>query len=131
MSATQSLFDAGFTKAAVDVAKAGYAQAAAGYRQAVLVAFQDVQDNLSTQAALQSAAASLAHATQSAQHALSLSEARYAGGAANLLELLQSEQALLQYQRQAVQNHGQQLLTSVQLIKALGGGWKPDAASAP
>ena len=124
VSATQTLFDAGHTRAAVDAAKAGYEQAAANYRQTVLIAFQDVQDSLTTEASLQSSARSLEHASDSAAHALSLSQARYQGGAANLLELLVAEQTQLGYQRQAVQNRGQQLLASVQLVKALGGGWQ-------
>jgi len=129
VGATQTLFDAGYTSAAVNAAKASYAQATANYRQAVLVAFQDVQDRLSTQAALQSAAASLNRAVQSSAHAQSLSEVRYQAGAANVLERLQAEQTLLGFERQRVQNQGQQLLTTVQLIKAMGGGWKPEATA--
>ena len=126
VGATQTLFDAGYTKAAVKAAEANYAQAGANYRQAVLVAFQEVQDSLSTQAALQSAATSLRRAMDSAAHAQSLSVARYEAGATNVLERLQAEQTLLGFQRQWVQNQVQQLLAAVQLIKAMGGGWTPE-----
>jgi NodT family efflux transporter outer membrane factor (OMF) lipoprotein len=135
MAATQTLFDGGRINAAVAGAQGAYQQTAANYRQTVLVAFQEVQDSLSTQAALKQAEASLNTASNSAKRVLSLSEARYQAGAASLLEVVLSEQTLLNYQRQAVQNRGQQLLTSVQMVKALGGGWhapgSSDAPSAP
>ena len=128
VGATQSLFDAGYTRAAVDTAQAAYAQAAANYRQAVLVAFQDVQDSLSSQAALQAEAKSLEQASRSAAQAQSLAEKLYHGGATSQQDYLLAQQSRLDYQRLLVQNQGQQLLNSVQLIKALGGGWQPQAA---
>ena len=128
VGATQSLFDAGYTRAAVDTAQAAYAQAAANYRQAVLVAFQDVQDSLSSQAALQAEAKSLEQASRSAAQAQSLAEKLYQGGATSQQDYLLAQQSRLDYQRLLVQNQGQQLLNSVQLIKALGGGWQPQAA---
>lgn len=124
LSATQTLFDGGRTTAAVNVAKAGYQQASASYRQTVLQAFQEVQDSLTTQAALREAQRSLQQAVKSAGKVLELSQARYRAGASSLLEVVLAQQTLLGYQRQQVQNQSQQLLTSVQLIKALGGGWK-------
>jgi outer membrane protein, multidrug efflux system len=46
------------------------------------------------------------------------------------LDVITAEQSLLADQRQAVQIHGQQFLTAVYLIKALGGGWAVAPATA-
>ena len=123
-NATQTLFDAGRTDASVAAAKASFVQAEANYRQTVLNAFQEVQDSLSTRATLAQAASDLDRAARSSAQALEITEVRYHGGAANRLELVLAQQNLLAYQRQQVQNQGQQLLAAVQLVKALGGGWQ-------
>ena len=132
LSATQTLFDAGRTEAGVKTAEAGYQQAVASYRQTVLTAFQEVQDGLSTRAALDRAARALEAGVQSAGTTYELTQVRYQAGAANRLELVLAQQNWLAYRRQALQNQGQQWLNTVQLIKALGGGWqagKPLASS--
>ena len=123
-NATQTLFDAGRTDASVAAAKASFVQAEANYRQTVLNAFQEVQDSLSTRATMAQAASDLDRAARSSAQALEITEVRYHGGAANRLELVLAQQNLLAYQRQQVQNQGQQLLAAVQLVKALGGGWQ-------
>ena len=113
-------------------AEAGYQQAVASYRQTVLTAFQEVQDGLSTRAALDRAARALEAGVQSAGTTYELTQVRYQAGAANRLELVLAQQNWLAYRRQALQNQGQQWLNTVQLIKALGGGWqagKPLASS--
>jgi outer membrane protein TolC len=61
---------------------------------------------------------------------LDLANDRYTGGLDTYLDVITAQQALLTNQRQAVQIHGQQILTSVYLIKALGGGWQGNALQA-
>lgn len=123
VSATQTLFDAGRTRAGVAFSEAGYQQTVASYRQTVLVAMQEVQDGLNGTVTLADAHTSAKRAADSAGAALSLSVDRYKLGAANHLEVVVAEQGYLNYQRQVVQLHGQQLLNAVRLVKALGGGW--------
>ena len=55
--------------------------------------------------------------------AFELTQARYERGAASHLEVLTNEQIWLGYERQLLQNQGQQLVNTVQLVKVLGGGW--------
>ncbi len=129
ISATQTLFDAGRTEAGVNTAKAANTQAVAAYKQTVLNAFEEVENTLSTQKALEQASKSLAVAVKSSKNALSLSEVRYETGAANHMEFLLAQQTYLGYARQDVQNKGQQLLNSVLIVKAMGGGWTGDAPS--
>ena len=123
VSATQTLYDAGRTEAGVNAAKAANTQAVAVYKQTVLNAFEEVENSLSTQKALLEASKSLGVAVRSSKTALSLSQARYEGGASSQLEFLLAQQSYLGYARQDVQNKGQQLLNTVVLVKAMGGGW--------
>ena len=123
LTATQTLYDAGRTEAGVNAAKAANTQAVAAYKQTVLNAFEEVENTLFTQKALEQASASLSAAVKSSKHALSLSEARYETGAASHMEFLLAQQSYLGYARQDVQNKGQQLLNSVLIVKAMGGGW--------
>jgi multidrug efflux system outer membrane protein len=114
-------------KAQVEFAKAGYAGAIANYRGTVLTAFQEVEDNLAGLTVLDQAAKSQALAVEDAQKALTIANNRYVGGLVNYLDVVTAQQALLTNERLASEIEGQRLVTSVLLIKALGGGW--DAAS--
>ncbi|KAH1281051.1 hypothetical protein KXX11_004382, partial [Aspergillus fumigatus] len=91
----------------------------------------EVQDGLSTGDALRQAAGALQAGVQSADQAEALTRLRYQAGAGNRLELAQSQLNRLAYQRQVLQNQGQQLLNAVQLVKALGGGWHTAPTSTP
>ena len=123
VSATQVLFDAGRTQANVAFANAGYEATVANYRRVVLTAMQEVEDGISSLAALQSAYAQSRVAITSAQRVLELATSRYEGGVATSLDVITAQQSLLNSERQAAQLRGQQLLTSVFLVKALGGDW--------
>jgi multidrug efflux system outer membrane protein len=124
---TEAIFTGGRRKAQVDFAQSAYGTSVANYRQTVLNAFQDVEDNLSGLSVLAQAAATQQQAVEAAQRALKIATDRYTGGLVTYLDVITAEQSLLDNQRLAVQLLGQQLVTSVGLIKALGGGW--DAAS--
>ena len=63
----------------------------------------------------------------SSRRSLELSNNRYVGGVATYLDVVTAQVALLNNQRLATQLLGQQMVTSVFLVKALGGGW--DASS--
>ena len=60
---------------------------------------------------------------------LEMAASRYEGGAANFLDVITAQQALLNIERQAAQLRGQRLLVSVFLVKALGGDWCGSEAS--
>jgi NodT family efflux transporter outer membrane factor (OMF) lipoprotein len=128
LSATQVLFDGGRIQAGVDFASAGYAAATANYRRAVLGAMQEVQDGISGLQSLDSAAAQAERAVTSARRVFEMSTARYEGGATAYLDVILAQQALLASERQAAQVAGQRLLTSVFLVKALGGDWERGGA---
>jgi len=118
------IFDAGRAAAGVDAARAAYDATVANYRRVVLVAMQEVQDGITGLAALERAAAQAGVAIGSARRVLELATSRYEGGVATALEVISAQQGLLANERLAAQLQGQQLLTTVFLVKALGGDWQ-------
>jgi len=124
VSATQPLFDAGRISATVDFSRAGYRAAVAQYRETVLTAMQEVEDGMTGIGNLERAAAESGAAVTSAQRVVDLANDRYTGGLATYLDVVTAQQALLTNERQQVQISGQQMLTAVFLVKALGGVWE-------
>lgn len=123
LTATETLFDAGKTRARVRIATADYSAAVANYRETVLVAMEEVQNGIVGLESLRRAAVQADAGVDSAQRALDIANDRYAGGVATYLDVITAQQTLLADQRQAAQIRGQQFLTAVYLVKALGGGW--------
>jgi NodT family efflux transporter outer membrane factor (OMF) lipoprotein len=123
LSATQTLFDAGKTRANVRIAAADYDAAVATYRQTVLTAMEEVENGITGLASLGRAVTRADASVKSAEDAFDIATTRYKGGVDTYLEMITAQQALLSNQRQAVQVHGQQFATAVYLVKALGGGW--------
>jgi len=119
----QPIFQGGRNRANLAATKAAYDQSVANYRESVLTAFQQVEDGLSGLDALSQAAASQNLAVTDARRALELSNNRYVGGVTSYLDVITAQSALLTNQRLATQLLGQQMVTSVYLVKALGGGW--------
>jgi NodT family efflux transporter outer membrane factor (OMF) lipoprotein len=120
---TQTLFDKGRRRAATEVARAQYDETVASYRQTVLTAFQEVEDNLAALRILSHELDQQNAAVASAQRALTLSTDRYKSGIDSYLNVITAQTTLLNNQRTAVNLQMQQMTASVELIKALGGGW--------
>jgi NodT family efflux transporter outer membrane factor (OMF) lipoprotein len=120
---TQTLFDKGRRAAATENARAQYDGTVANYRLTVLTAFQEVEDNLAALRILSRELEQQNSAVASAQRTLSLSMDRYKSGIDSYLNVITAQTTLLNNQRTAVNLEMQQMTASVQLIKALGGGW--------
>ena len=120
---TQTLFDKGRRKAATEVARAQYDGTVANYRQTVLTGFQEVEDNLAALRILSHELDQQNAAVASAQRALTLSTERYKSGIDSYLNVITAQTTLLNNQRTATNLQMQQMTASVELIKALGGGW--------
>jgi multidrug efflux system outer membrane protein len=120
----QPLIDGGRIRANFDFAQAGYEITAANYRRVVLNAMQEAEDGIIGLAALERAYNQSRVSVDSAKRVLELVATRYEGGVANPLEVIIAQQALLNSERLAAQLVGQRLLTSVFLVKALGGDWE-------
>ena len=118
-----TLFDGGQRKASLHGATAHYDGAVADYREAVLVAFQQVEDNLSALHALADEAASQQRATRAADLSLRLTTNRFKVGAVSYLDVVTAQTIALTNQRVADQIAARQLESSVLLLKALSGTW--------
>jgi len=121
--ATELLFDAGQRHALTDQARHNYEAQTATYKATVLGAFNEVEDKLSDLRILEQESDEEDRAVAAAQHSLDLSNRRYRGGATSYLEVLVAETTLLQNQQTAVGLQARRFAASVQLIRALGGGW--------
>ena len=122
-SAIELLFDAGRRHAITAQARDAYESQAATYRQSVLNAFQEVEDNLAALRILQDESATQASAVDSARRSLQISTRRYKGGVTTYLEVLTAQTTQLSNERTQADIATRQFAASVQLIKALGGGW--------
>lgn len=118
-----TLFDGGRRDATLKGATAQYDGTVADYRQTVLVAFQQVEDNLSALQTLASEAQTQQRATAAAQQALQLTMNRYQAGAVSYLDVVTSQTIALANERTSDQIEARRIDASVALLKALGGGW--------
>jgi NodT family efflux transporter outer membrane factor (OMF) lipoprotein len=121
--ASELLFDAGRRHALTDQARHTYESQTANYKATVLGAFNEVEDKLSDLRVLEQEDVVERRAVDAAQHSLDISNQRYKGGATSYLEVLIAETTLLANQRTATDLQTRQYAASVQLIRALGGGW--------
>ncbi|HEY6452613.1 MAG TPA: efflux transporter outer membrane subunit [Steroidobacteraceae bacterium] len=124
--AALTVFDAGNRRAVVAHARAQFEEAANDYRSAVLTAFREVEDALAQDRLLQQELEQQQAARSAAERALALSLNRYENGAVNYLQVVSSQIAALQAQRTALDLQTRELQASVDLVRALGGGWQAD-----
>lgn len=118
-----TVFDGGRRRAAVAQAEANYDAEVAAYRESVLTAFQNVEDNLGALRILADEATQQSAAVAASERSLALTRNRYAAGIATYLEVITVQNAAYVNERAAVDLRIRQMTASVNLIKALGGGW--------
>ena len=119
----QPILEGGRLHANLAATKSAYDESVAIYRESVLVAFQQVEDGLSGLGALSQASTTQDAAVADSRRALELANNRYTGGVTSYLDVITAQATLLSNQRLATQLLGQQMVLSVYLVKALGGGW--------
>jgi NodT family efflux transporter outer membrane factor (OMF) lipoprotein len=125
-NALLSVLDGGLRRAQVAQARAEFDASTANYRSTVVSAFQQVEDSLATLNYYHDAATEEKAAVDAAQRTLDFSMALYRQGATDYLTVVTSQTALLQTQLQELDLNTLQLTASVDLIRALGGGWKSE-----
>jgi multidrug efflux system outer membrane protein len=121
--ALEPIIQGGRNRANLAAVRAAYDQSVANYRQSVLIAFQQVEDGISNLSTLSQALATQSAAVEDARRALTIANNRYVGGVTTYLDVITAQTTLLSNQRLATQLLGQQMVSSVFLVKALGGGW--------
>jgi multidrug efflux system outer membrane protein len=124
------VFDAGRRQAGLDRARAVYQEDVANYRQTVLGAFREVEDNLANLRILDEQTQAQDRAVQSSARAAQLSHTQYKEGSISYLDVIDSDRTVLTQQRVSVQLDGERARSTVNLIRALGGGWGLDTQQA-
>ena len=119
-----TLLDFGGRRAELDRAEAAYDQTVATYRQTVLDSFREVEDYLVQLRVLGEEAVVQREALDAAQESLRLIENQYRAGTVDYLSVVTVQTTALNNQRTNLTLLGDRLVTSVQLIAALGGGWQ-------
>ncbi|MGO8927728.1 MAG: efflux transporter outer membrane subunit [Limisphaerales bacterium] len=117
------IFQGGLLKGQLRQARAAWDAARFQYQSTVLNAFQEVSNALVSRQELASERREQARAVAAYQEAVQVANERYLGGQANYYELLQEQQQLFPAQNALTQTLLNQLLSTVQLYKGLGGGW--------
>ncbi|MBS0336687.1 MAG: efflux transporter outer membrane subunit [Proteobacteria bacterium] len=125
------IFDAGRFRARTDAAIARERQAVAGYQKSIETGFREVADALSN--AQQSAAAEADYQARvdASRRTLRLSRLRYEAGYSAYLEVLDAQRSANDAELAFVRNRQARLAASVDLMKALGGGWTAEPAPRP
>ena len=123
LSIAQTLFNGGLTAAQVEAARQTYDASVASYRETVLVAFQQVEDQLaaipldSRQLAIQT------EAVTAAEQAVEIALNEYRAGTQNFTTVVTAEATALSDEESALSTRAARLTATVNLIVALGGGW--------
>jgi multidrug efflux system outer membrane protein len=125
------IFEGGQISANVKQQRAAYEENVADYRQSVLVAFQDVEDSLSNLRYLAQQAEAENRAFESYKKALDLTNSRYTTGLVSYFDVIQAQGLALGAEQATVQIEGNRIASTIQLIKALGGGWQDSTITKP
>jgi NodT family efflux transporter outer membrane factor (OMF) lipoprotein len=129
--AALTIFDGGAKNAQYKQAIDLFDASVAGYRQTVLTSFQEVEDNVAALRILAQEQETQNKAVDYANQALALTVNQYQAGTVSYLNVMTAQTAMLSNRQIALQLQGEQLLSSVLLIKALGGGWNDSFIPSP
>jgi len=130
-SLAETIFDGGLRRATMDQYRAAYDSTVANNRETVLAAFQQVEDNLAALRLLSQDIEQQDAAVEAAARSLNEATTRYKAGLDPYLNVISAQTILLNDQQVAVNFRMQQMVSSVQLIKALGGGWEVSQIPSP
>ena len=125
------IFQGGRLRANLEATKARYRQAVAAYTNQILIAYGDVEDALTDLHALTDEVGSLRAAVSASRDYLRFAEAQYKFGLVDYLIVIDAERTLLANELSLALAVNLQMGASIQLIKALGGGWNPSENSPP
>jgi len=120
------IFDGGRRSARVDQASARERQALAAYQKAIETGFREVSEGLINVGQSGATETDLADRLEAARKSLELSNLRYQSGYSPFLEVLDAQRTANDAELAFVRNRQARLSFSVDLMKALGGGWSGD-----
>ena len=121
------IFDSGRLDARVDQATAQQKQALASYQGAIQTAFKEVNDALVTVRQSTEREAALQSSEEAAKKAMEIAQNRYQSGYSAYIDVLDSQRVYNEAALAFIQSRQSRLVATVDLFKALGGGWQPSA----
>lgn len=124
----QAIFDGGQRKLASAQARTGAEQATSTYRQSVLVALQEVEDNLVLATRLRDEAAFQAEALAAARRNVDITLDQYTGGTVSYLNVVTAQTAALGSESSLLTVQNRQLAATATLLKNIAGRWDTDSA---
>ena len=124
------IFDWGRLAARADAAEARARQSLAGYQKAIETAFREVADGLTNLEQTTATEEDLQARATAARNVLRLARARYEAGYSAYLEVLDAQRTANDAGLAVVRNRQSRLSASVDLMKALGGGWSAETSPA-
>ena len=120
----ETLFSGGKRRAGMEQALAAYDASVAAYRESVLTSFQQVEDNLVAVRILEEEARQQAAAVAAAERSLAMAKNQYTAGITTYLQVITAQNVALANESTAVNLLTRRMTASVNLIAALGGGWR-------
>ncbi|MDH5175339.1 MAG: efflux transporter outer membrane subunit [Gammaproteobacteria bacterium] len=121
---TAPIFQGGRLRAAVEQQRAAAIQSLAVYRDTVLVALEEAENALVAISVTEQRERELAVAEEAARNAAALARSQYQAGVIDFSSLLDAERSLLATETSRATAHADRAAATVQLYKALGGGWE-------
>jgi multidrug efflux system outer membrane protein len=125
------LFTGGLNRSRLAQAHAAYDEMVADYRQTVLTAFGEVEDGLAAQQLLTEKWNAENDTVIAAERTLEIANNRYKSGLITYLDVATAQADALLHERTLVELQGTRLTAAVNLVKALGCGWQPNALPRP
>lgn len=119
----QTVFDAGRKGYNINAAWARFAEETGNYRQQVLTAFKEVEDSLNNLEYQKKQTDALQQSVADASQLTTYSQSRYSKGTRDYIEVITNQRTQLDAQRNYLIILGARYTSTIQLIKALGGGW--------
>lgn len=122
-SVSAPLFTGGRLKSNLAASKSRYDESLASYKQSIILALRDVEDALLDLRAYSRQRAAVSAALAAANDTSRLARLRYDKGLASYFEVVDADRTVLTTRLALAQIEGQRLISSVILLKAIGGGW--------
>jgi multidrug efflux system outer membrane protein len=118
------LFDGGRRKADIARARSVYEEKVAEYRKTVLQAFREVEDALVSMNSLDQRIVHQREAEEASSRVARSAKSRFDEGDVDYLVVVDAERTLLRSRQWLIQSQGERARATVDLVRALGGGWE-------
>jgi len=125
------IFDGGRREADIARARAVYEERVAEYRKTVLRAFREVEDSLVSIRTLDERIVHQRGGEEASSRVARSAQQRFDEGDVDYLVVVDAQRTLLRSQQSLIQSEGERARATVDLVRALGGGWQVSDVEKP